>query len=159
MSFSMYIFFRTESILKIKHQKNEHLIYFISCHYFFLFDLSKVNMSTAPEQATKPSGDWSRLLLNKVVIITGAGGGIGSAIAETCALHGAYVVIADVNKKAADEVAAKIINDDETRKEYVMPIELDVSDDQAIQNAVQAVVDKWKTVDVLVNKYVDYLIK
>jgi NAD(P)-dependent dehydrogenase (short-subunit alcohol dehydrogenase family) len=116
-------------------------------------------MSTAPEQATKPSGDWSRLLLNKVVIITGAGGGIGSAIAETCALHGAYVVIADVNKKAADEVAAKIINDDETRKEYVMPIELDVSDDQAIQNAVQAVVDKWKTVDVLVNKYVDYLIK
>jgi NAD(P)-dependent dehydrogenase (short-subunit alcohol dehydrogenase family) len=116
-------------------------------------------MSTAPEQATKPSGDWSRLLLNKVVIITGAGGGIGSVIAETCVLHGARVVIADVNKKAADEVAAKIINDDETRKEYVMPIELDVSDDQAIQNAVQAVVDKWNTVDVLVNKYVDYLIK
>jgi NADP-dependent 3-hydroxy acid dehydrogenase YdfG len=68
-------------------------------------------------------------------------------------------VIADVNKKAADEVAAKIINDDETRKEYVMPIELDVCDDQAIQNAVQAIVDKWNTVDVLVNKYVDYLIK
>ncbi len=116
-------------------------------------------MSTAPEQATKPSGDWSRLLLNKVVIITGAGGGIGSVIAETCVLHGARVVIADVNKKAADEVAAKIINDDETRKEYVMPIELDVCDDQAIQNAVQAIVDKWNTVDVLVNKYVDYLIK
>jgi len=116
-------------------------------------------MSTAPEQATKPSGDWSRLLLNKVVIITGAGGGIGSVIAETCVLHGARVVIADVNKKAADEVAAKIINDDQTKKDYVMPIELDVCDDQAIQNAVQAVVDKWNTVDVLVNKYVDYLIK
>ena len=57
-------------------------------------------MSTAPEQATKPNGDWSQLLLNKVVIVTGAGGSIGSVIAQTCASHGARVVIADINKKA-----------------------------------------------------------
>jgi NADP-dependent 3-hydroxy acid dehydrogenase YdfG len=36
-----------------------------------------------------------------------------------------------------------------------MTIELDVTNEQAIENAVQTVVDKWSTVDVLVNKYVD----
>jgi FlaA1/EpsC-like NDP-sugar epimerase len=114
--------------------------------------LSVVDMSAAPEQASKASGDWSRLLPNKVVIVTGAGGGIGSAIAHTCVLHGARVLVADVNKKAADEVVAKITNEDETRKDYVMAIELDVTDEQSIQNAVKTVVDKWNTIDVLVNK-------
>jgi NAD(P)-dependent dehydrogenase (short-subunit alcohol dehydrogenase family) len=109
-------------------------------------------MSAAPEQASKASGDWSRLLPNKVVIITGAGGGIGSAIAHTFVLHGARVLVADVNKKAADEVVTKITNEDETRKDYVMAIELDVTDEQSIQNAVKTVLDKWNTVDVLVNK-------
>jgi NAD(P)-dependent dehydrogenase (short-subunit alcohol dehydrogenase family) len=116
-------------------------------------------MSAAPEQATKPSGDWSRLLLNKVVIVTGAGGGIGSVIAHTCASHGARVLVADINKKAADEVVAKIISEDETKKDYLIAIELDVTNEQSIENAVKIVVNKWNTVDVLVNKYVNCLIK
>jgi NAD(P)-dependent dehydrogenase (short-subunit alcohol dehydrogenase family) len=56
-------------------------------------------MTTAPDQATKPSGDWSQLLKDKVVFITGAGGGIGAVIAETFVLHGARVAITDANKK------------------------------------------------------------
>ena len=116
-------------------------------------------MSTIPEQASKPSGDWSQLLLNKVVIVTGGGGGIGSAIAQTCVLHGARVVVADINKKAADEVVTKITDEDERKKDYVMAIELDVADERAIESAVKTVVDKWNTVDVLVNKYVDYLVR
>ncbi len=46
-------------------------------------------ISAAPEQASKPSGDWSRLLLDKVVFVTGAGGAIGAPIAQACAAHGA----------------------------------------------------------------------
>jgi len=115
-------------------------------------------MDTVPEQASKTSGNWSQLLLNKVVIVTGAGGSIGSAIAEACAVHGACVAVADINKKAADEVVTKIINNG-TKEENVIGIELDVSDEQSIQNVVKTIVDKWNTVDVLVNKYVDYLIK
>ena len=115
-------------------------------------------MTTAPEQASKASGDWSRLLPDKVVIVTGAGGGIGSAIANACVLHGARVVVADINRKAADEVVAKIVSENPTRKEYVIAIELDVVDEKAIENAVKNVVEKWKTVDVLVNKYVYLLI-
>jgi NAD(P)-dependent dehydrogenase (short-subunit alcohol dehydrogenase family) len=114
-------------------------------------------MATAPEQASKPSGDWSQLLTDKVVFVTGAGGGIGAAIVQACFLHGARVVIADINKNAADEVASNILNGDTDKKDYVMAIELDVTDEQQIQNAVKAVVEKWNTIDVLVNKYVHYL--
>jgi 3-hydroxybutyrate dehydrogenase len=116
-------------------------------------------MAAAPEQASKPSGDWSRLLPDKVVFVTGAGGAIGAAIAQAFVLHGARVVIADVNKTSADEVVTKIIDGDANKKEYVMAIELDVTDEQAIQNAVKTVVDKWNTIDVLVNKYVHCLTK
>jgi len=116
-------------------------------------------MSTAPEQASKPSGDWSQLLLNKVVIITGAGGSIGSTIAHTCVLHGARVVVADNNKKTADDVVTKIIAEDETRKDHVIAIELDVTDEQSIQNAIKTILDKWNTINVLVNKYKNFILK
>jgi len=111
-------------------------------------------MSTAPEQATKPSDDWSKLLLNKVVFVTGAGGAIGASIAQTCALHGARVAVADMNKTAVDEVVQKIVNDHESTKDSIIAVELDVTNEEAIQNAVKTVVDKWNTIDVLVNKFV-----
>ncbi len=115
-------------------------------------------MAAAPEQASKPSGDWSRLLPDKVVFVTGAGGGIGAAIVQACFLHGARVVVADINKAAADKVVTKVIDGDETKKDHIMAIELDVVDEQQIQNAVKTVVEKWNTIDVLVNKYVTILI-
>ncbi|CAF1093658.1 unnamed protein product [Rotaria sp. Silwood1] len=112
-------------------------------------------MSTIPEQASKASGDWSRLLVDKVVFVTGAGGAIGSTIAQTCASHGARVVVADVNKNAADETVAKTISEDANKKDYMMAVELDVVNEQSIQNAVKSVVDKWHTIDILVNKVLD----
>ena len=120
--------------------------------------LSERMMIEVPEQAFKPSGDWSQLLSNKVIFVTGAGGAIGSVIVQACLSHGARVVISDVNKKAADEVAIKIIDEDSNKKDYMMTIELDVTDEQAIENAVKNVIDKWNTIDVLVNKYVNCLI-
>lgn len=111
-------------------------------------------MSAIPEQASKASGSWSRLLTGKVVFITGAGGAIGSTIAQTCALHGACVAVTDVNKSSADKTVTKIIDEDSNTNDHVMSIELDVTNEQSIQNAVQTVVDKWNTIDVLVNKYI-----
>ena len=48
------------------------------------------------------------LVEGKVAIVTGAGGGIGGAIAERLAAGGAKVVIADLNGAAADATAARI---------------------------------------------------
>lgn len=47
-------------------------------------------------------------LADKVAVITGAGSGIGAAIAERFAAEGAVVIIADINDGAARETAARI---------------------------------------------------
>jgi NAD(P)-dependent dehydrogenase (short-subunit alcohol dehydrogenase family) len=97
------------------------------------------------------SSSWSRILLDKVVFITGGGGGIGSAIARTCAAQGARVVVSDVDKKASDRVVAQMIAEDEEKKDRLLSLELDTVSEEAIEQAVKQVVSQWKTVDVLVN--------
>jgi len=48
---------------------------------------------------------------NKVAIVTGSGGGIGQAYAESLAREGAAVVVADINAEAAEGVAKQIVAD------------------------------------------------
>ena len=47
-------------------------------------------------------------LADKVTIVTGAGAGIGRAIAVKCAAEGAIVVVTDRDGAAADAVAGEI---------------------------------------------------
>jgi 3-oxoacyl-[acyl-carrier protein] reductase len=49
-----------------------------------------------------------RMFDNQVVVITGAGRGIGAAAAQLFARHGAKVVVNDLNQEPADEVVAAI---------------------------------------------------
>ncbi|CAF3794312.1 unnamed protein product [Rotaria magnacalcarata] len=90
---------------------------------------------------SKGNESWSQILLDKVVVITGAG--IGSAISHTCALQGAKVVVSDVNKAAADKVVADIIATRNQESDRIMSIELDTVDEQAIEQAVAKVVEEW----------------
>ncbi|CAF3427903.1 unnamed protein product [Rotaria sp. Silwood1] len=104
----------------------------------------------------KLSESWSQVLLDKVVFVTGAGGGIGSAISHTCALHGARVVVSDINKAAADKVVTDILGNQNEASDRIMSLELDTVDEQAIEQAVKKVVDKWGTIHVLVNAAADF---
>jgi NAD(P)-dependent dehydrogenase (short-subunit alcohol dehydrogenase family) len=99
---------------------------------------------------TEASNEWSQVLLDKVVFITGGGGGIGSAIARTCFLQGARVVVSDVNKSVADILT----NQNEEQSDRILSLKLDTVDEQAIEQAVKQVVDKWGTIHVLANVYV-----
>lgn len=83
-------------------------------------------------------------LANKIVIITGAGGGIGAATARLFASEGARLVLTDIQAEAVAGVAATLGN-------QAIALPHDVTD----ENSWQAVMDKtlahFGQLDVLVN--------
>ena len=83
----------------------------------------------------------------KVGIITGAASGIGRAIAEQFAREGGHAVIADLNLAAAQAAAAEI---GQSGPE-AFAIAMDVSNEQQVQDGVDAVFKKFGRIDVLVS--------
>ena len=86
--------------------------------------------------------------MTKVAIITGAGQGIGKAYAEKLAENGVNVVIADMNIETAQATANEIA---ETYGVGTLAVKVNVADEQQIQDMVKATVDKFGTVDILIN--------
>jgi 3-oxoacyl-[acyl-carrier protein] reductase len=89
----------------------------------------------------------ARLLDQRSVIVTGAGQGLGRAIAEEFAAHGALVTLADLNVEAGAEVVAGI----EKRGGSAIYVVTDVRDPLSAERAVRACQDAYGSVDVLVN--------
>ena len=83
-------------------------------------------------------------LKDKVAIITGAASGFGAEIARVFAREGARVVIADLNEAGASAVAAGI-------GAAAVGIKCDVTSRADIDHAVKTAVDKFGTVDIVVN--------
>ena len=86
-------------------------------------------------------------LKNQVCIVTGAASGIGKEIARTFAREGGKVVIADLNKAAAQAVADEIVKSGGT----AMALAMDVTDEDQVNAAVAEVVAAYGGVDVLVS--------
>jgi 2-hydroxycyclohexanecarboxyl-CoA dehydrogenase len=83
-------------------------------------------------------------LENKVAIVTGAGQGIGKAIAEKLASHGATVVVTDVNEETANQTAASIGGG-------AIGIRADVTSRESVNAMVDQVRRDLGRIDVLVN--------
>lgn len=79
-------------------------------------------------------------------IVTGAGSGIGEAIAALLAQHGARVVAADVDETSAARVAEAIAREGGT----ALPLKADVSQEKDVQALVDRTVTAWGGVDILV---------
>jgi len=84
---------------------------------------------------------------NKVVVITGAGSGIGRACAAEFAKEGAQIVIADINLKAAEETVQLI----KTSGGVAVSVEADVSAPASVQNLVKETIANFSVVHALVN--------
>jgi NAD(P)-dependent dehydrogenase (short-subunit alcohol dehydrogenase family) len=83
----------------------------------------------------------------RVAIITGASRGIGLAVAEEFARAGAKVVISSRKQEGLDEAAAAI----RAQGGEVLPVAAHNGDKTALQTLVQAAVEAYGTVDILVN--------
>ena len=89
----------------------------------------------------------SRELEGKVAIVTGAGSGIGRAIATRFAGAGARVVLVDIADESIDEVAQTIANEGAE----AVAVHCDVTKQSDVVEHFQRVVDRFGALDVLVN--------
>jgi 3-hydroxybutyrate dehydrogenase len=83
-------------------------------------------------------------LENRTALITGAGRGIGRAIAEHYGREGARVAVADLTLDSAQAVVDAI----EQAGGTAMPLAMDVTDERAVDEGVAAIVDRWGRLDI-----------
>ena len=83
-------------------------------------------------------------LTDKVTVVTGAGAGIGRAIATTCHAEGAIVIVTDLDGAAAADTATQL-------GDRAIPYAVDVTDRASVQTMVSGVVTAYGRIDVLVN--------
>ena len=86
-------------------------------------------------------------LKNKVALITGAGSGIGKQIALTFSQAGAAVGVADLNIDSATQTAQAITS----AGGKAIPLAMDVTDEQQVEQGTQALVDEYARIDILVS--------
>ncbi len=86
--------------------------------------------------------------MNKIALVTGASAGIGEACALKLAENGFDLIIAGRREKNLENLASKI---QETYKKEVLSICLDVRNYDDVEKTINALPEKWKNIDVLVN--------
>ncbi len=90
---------------------------------------------------------WNLGLEAKAAIVTGAGSGIGRAIAHALAAHGTAVCIGDVNHEAARRVASEI----ERADGRAIAVRADVSQRSQVEELVAEATRAFGRLDILVN--------
>ena len=85
-------------------------------------------------------------LEGRIAIVTGAGSGMGRAMAQEFVAEGANVLALDVRKSAVDETVAMV-----GKPDRIVAFECDVSNEQSVKAAVAEAKAKWGRVDIVCN--------
>ena len=89
-------------------------------------------------------------LEGRVAVVSGAGGGIGSAICRRLAFEGASIVCVDINENTLNETVRSINSNDGKS----IALARDVSEEKTAEMAVQLASEKFGGLDILVNNAV-----
>ena len=87
------------------------------------------------------------ILRNKIALITGAAGGIGSVTALKFAEEGAVVVVCDIDQDGTD----RVLNEIKSAGGDGLSLKMDVADGNEVKSVFSAVVERYSTLDILIN--------
>jgi NAD(P)-dependent dehydrogenase (short-subunit alcohol dehydrogenase family) len=87
---------------------------------------------------------------NKVCIVSGGGSGIGRACCERFAKEGGKVVVVDLDPRHGQDTV-RVLEEPKGIGGQAIFVQADVEDETRVEAAVQAALDKWKRIDVVVN--------
>jgi NAD(P)-dependent dehydrogenase (short-subunit alcohol dehydrogenase family) len=88
-------------------------------------------------------------LADDVVVVTGAGGGIGFEAARSLLYLGARVVIAEIDAASGRDAEAQLAA--ESASDRVMFVPTDVSDERSVRHLCEATIKRFGTIDVVLN--------
>ncbi len=86
-------------------------------------------------------------LKGKVALVTGAAQGIGKAVTLLLVRHGADVIVADINMEKAEETAREV----QSLGQQAMAVKLDVTRLQEVEATVEAALQRFGKIDILIN--------
>jgi NAD(P)-dependent dehydrogenase (short-subunit alcohol dehydrogenase family) len=92
------------------------------------------------------SGAYAGRFSGRTAVVTGAAGGVGSALSRALGAAGATVVCADLDLEAAEQAAAGVVGPGRARA-----VRLDVTDADAVQAVVDDVVEDQGRLDLMFN--------
>jgi len=87
------------------------------------------------------------LLKDRVIVITGAGSGLGKALSLGLAFAGAKIGLLDINEEAINVVAEELNKEEE----IAFPMKASVTDESQLEKAYSALANKYGKIDGLIN--------
>jgi NAD(P)-dependent dehydrogenase (short-subunit alcohol dehydrogenase family) len=105
----------------------------------------RIHSQPFKERRSRMSGQGK--LAGAVAIVTAGGQGIGETISRTFAREGAKIAVVDINAAEAKRVVAEI----ESAGGSALALTTDATKSQEVDAMVKTVLDRWGTIDILVN--------